>query len=189
MLVALSISGCDTITSCTTCPQSAELTAPHPALEPGLMTPLPHSLPPDPARMGSVWPMSGHQAPRLHPPFPSSSFISASPGCNPMGLPGPLSLLNGLPAPPSPPSLTTGLACLSRASFCVAYCLLAVCARCLPRQVLGQLTYSAAPLWPGPIGCCTEIIAFDTHIIIIPFPEEEGRLREIGCPCPGLTVS
>ena len=117
--------------------------SPHPILRsrPGLMTSLPHSHLPTLLRWDQSWPVSGHQAHVSTPHFPSSSFISASPGCDPMGLPGPHSSLNTvLPAPPSPPPLTTGLACLSRTSFCVAHCLLPVCC-CLPRRVLGQLTY------------------------------------------------
>lgn len=149
--MALSISGCATITSCTICPQSAELTHPILCSRPGLMTPLPHSHLLTLLGWDQSWPVSGQQAHVSTPPFPSYSFISASPGCDPMGLPGPLSSFNMvLPAPPSPPSLTTGLApqqsivlCGSLPASCV--CLLS------SRRVLGQLTYSTAPLWPGPI--------------------------------------
>lgn len=92
---------------------SSQQNSPHPILcsRPGLMTPLPHSHLLTLLGWDQSWPVSGQQAHVSTPPFPSYSFISASPGCDPMGLPGPLSSLNMvLPAPPSPPSLTTGLA-------------------------------------------------------------------------------
>lgn len=152
--------------------------SPHPILHsrPGLMTPLPHSFLPTLLRWDQSWPVSGHQAhvsTPLSPPLPSSlpaqdaipwAFLDHS-HCLTWS------------ASSSQSTIPDHRACLPQQSIVLCGLLPACCVCPLSSQAGPRPAHlSCSPSLARPhSGCCTEIIAFDTQIIIIPFPEEEGE--------------